>query len=106
MLPDQALPEGQNPTGQDSASPAASLVGDFVQRDRLPLSAFFTPRRVAVIGASERKGSVGWALMTNLLGSSFGGSVIPVNAKRAEVLGVKAYPELAAIPDHVDLAVI
>ena len=71
-----------------------------------PLDVFITPRSVAVIGATETPGSVGRTIVTNLIGSPFGGVVYPVNPKRPAVLGIKAYPNLAAVPGEVDLAVI
>jgi acetyltransferase len=73
---------------------------------RTPLDAIFAPRSVAVIGATERPGSVGRTIMVNLLGTPFGGSVFPVNPKRPTVLGIQAYPELAKVPGPVDLAVV
>jgi acetyltransferase len=66
----------------------------------------FRPRSVAVIGASAAPGSVGSILMRNLLASPFGGVVYPVNPKRPHVHGVHCYPNLAALPEPVDLAVI
>jgi Acyl-CoA synthetase (NDP forming) len=73
---------------------------------RPALEVFFAPKSVAVIGATETPGSVGRTLLTNLIASPFGGVVYPVNLKRPSVLGIKAYPTLADIPDQVDLAVI
>lgn len=54
----------------------------------MSLASFFQPRSIALIGATEREGSVGRAIWENL--RSFSGAVLPVNAKRAEVCGVKA----------------
>src|SRR5690349_17031370 len=71
-----------------------------------PLDVFFSPRTVAVVGATENAGSVGRTLLWNLVTSPFGGTVYPVNPKRASVLGVKAYPSVSEIPEAVDLAVI
>jgi len=65
----------------------------------------FHPESVAVIGATEREGSVGLAITKNLL-DKFKGEVIPINPNRDEVLGVKAYPDIASAPDGIDLAVI
>jgi acetyltransferase len=79
---------------------------DILKYERHPLSAIFEPRSVAVIGASEKTGSVGRTILWNLISSPFGGTVYPVNPTRPSILGVKAYPNLAAIPDPVDLAVI
>jgi len=67
---------------------------------------FFTPKTVAVVGATETPGSVGRTILWNLVTSPFGGTVFPVNPKRPSVLGVKAYPSITDIPEQVDLAVI
>src|SRR5262249_15058221 len=66
----------------------------------------FKPRSVAVVGASATAGSVGSILVRNLVENPFGGVVYPVNPKRHAVHGVRCYPDLAAIPEPVDLAVI
>src|SRR4051794_3039580 len=71
-----------------------------------PLDVFFSPKSVAVIGATENPGSVGRTLLWNLVTSPFGGTVYPVNPKRSSVLGVKAYASVSDIPEDVDLAVI
>ncbi|MCI0457236.1 MAG: bifunctional acetate--CoA ligase family protein/GNAT family N-acetyltransferase [Gemmataceae bacterium] len=70
------------------------------------LDPFFHPNSVAVIGASTTPGSVGSILMHNLLANPFGGVVYPVNPKRRAVHGVYCYPDLAHLPEVVDLAVI
>ena len=71
-----------------------------------PLNAMFAPHSVAVIGASERQGGVGRAVVWSLVSSQFGGTVYPVSTKHASVLGIKAYARVADIPEPVDLAVI
>jgi len=71
-----------------------------------PLDAIFAPRTVAVIGASEKPGSTGRALLWNLIRSPFGGTVFPVNPNRRNVLGIKAYQDVASVPDPIDLAVV
>ncbi|NRD50580.1 MULTISPECIES: bifunctional acetate--CoA ligase family protein/GNAT family N-acetyltransferase [Corallococcus] len=76
------------------------------QRTRQPLEVIFSPRSVAVVGASERPGSVGRTVLWNLISSPFGGTVYPVNPQRPNVLGIKAWPSLRALPEPVDLAVI
>ncbi|MDP1589783.1 MAG: acetate--CoA ligase family protein [Prosthecobacter sp.] len=70
----------------------------------MPLESFFHPRSIALIGATERVGSVGRAIWENL--SSFSGTVFPVNAKRAEILGVKAFPNIATLPEVPELVII
>src|SRR5438445_9328827 len=78
----------------------------FRYKQRHPLNAIFAPKSIAVVGATEKAGSVGRTLLWNLICNPFGGIVFPVNTKRASVLGIKAYPNLAALPQPVDLAVI
>jgi acetyltransferase len=73
---------------------------------RNPLDAIFHPRSIAVVGATEKEGSVGRTILWNLLSSPFGGTVYPVNPTRQAILGVKAYPSISAIGEPVDLAVI
>ena len=65
----------------------------------------FTPNRVAVVGATEREGSIGRAIMENLL-ADFEGQTIPVNPNKEAVLGQQCYPDLASVPEQVDLAVV
>ena len=70
------------------------------------LQAIFAPKNVAVIGATEKAGSVGRTILWNLISSPFGGAVFPINPKYPAVLGIKAYPNISSVPDPVDLAVI
>jgi acetyltransferase len=70
------------------------------------LTRLFAPKEVAVIGASERLPSVGHTLMTNLLATSFGGNLYPVNPKHTTLFGHKCYPSIKAVPARVDLAII
>ncbi len=76
------------------------------EEERQPLDAFFAPRSVAVIGASDRPGSVGRQILWNLLSSPFGGTVYAVNPKRRNVLGMPACASVASVPEKVDLAVV
>ena len=64
-----------------SADPAHDVLG----YERQQLDAIFRPETVAVIGATERPGSVGRTIMWNLVSSPFGGTVFPVNARRPNV---------------------
>jgi len=63
----------------------------------------FAPERVAVVGATDREGSIGRAIVDNL--GDFDGEVVAVNPGRDEVLGYPCYPDLGEAPD-VDLAVV
>ena len=64
------------------------------------------PRSIAVVGATNRAGSVGLAVFHNILSAGFEGVLYPVNPKAKSIQSVKAYPKLMDIPDEVDLAVI
>ncbi|MBI2819321.1 MAG: bifunctional acetate--CoA ligase family protein/GNAT family N-acetyltransferase [Acidobacteria bacterium] len=78
-----------------------------IVRDKIrSLDMFFHPAAVAVIGASETAGSVGRAVLSNLISHPFGGMVFPVNLKRRSVLGIQAYPSVLAVPEEVELALI
>jgi acetyltransferase len=79
---------------------------DVYRSESHPLDPLFAPRSVAVVGATERMGSVGRSVLWNLLSNPFGGTVFPVNSKRPSVLGIKAYPSVSALPDKVDLVVV
>ncbi len=79
---------------------------DVLRSEHHPLEALFVPKTVAVVGATERPGSIGRKVLWALLSSPFGGTVFPVNPQKAAVMGIKAYPSVAAVPDQVDLAVI
>jgi acetyltransferase len=88
------------------ATPPLEPVHDPLSQRGSPLEAIFAPRNVAVVGATDKTGSVGRTILWNLVSSPFGGAVFPVNPKRPSVLGIKAYPSLTAVPDDIDLAVI
>jgi acetyltransferase len=87
-------------------TPASEPAASHSPNEREPLEAIFHPRSIAVVGATEKVGSVGRTILWNLLSSPFGGTVYPVNPTRPAILGVKAYPSIAAIGEPVDLAVI
>ncbi len=70
------------------------------------LDKLFNPKRVAVIGASEKQGSVGARLLQNLVGVGYKGTVYPVNPFRPVVQGITAYPSIERIPRQTDLAII
>lgn len=81
-------------------------IQDMGRFEKNPLRSIFEPKTVAVIGASEKVGSVGRTVLWNLITNPFGGTVYPVNPKRANVLGIRAYPDVKSIPEPVDLAVL
>jgi len=64
------------------------------------------PATVAVIGASRDPGKVGHAILANLQAGGFAGRLVPVNPAAKEILGLPCVPDLAALGEPVDLAVI
>ncbi len=70
------------------------------------IESIMAPKSIAVVGATNRPGSVGLAVFRNLLNADYQGILYPVNPKAKSVQSVKAYPSLLDIPDEVDLAVI
>ena len=68
------------------------------------LDRLLRPRSIAVIGASEREGSLGRVLMKNL--AKFAGPVFPVNPRYARVFGLAAYADVASLPEVPDLAIV
>ena len=85
------------------ASPA---LNNTAASERSALERFFTPASVAVIGASDREGSVGATVVANLVQGSYKGRVYPVNRKYSTVFGVRCYSSQKNLPEPIDLAVI
>lgn len=71
-----------------------------------PLAPIFHPRTVAVIGATEKPASVGRTVLRNLMEQPSGATIFPINPYRPNVLGIRCYPNVAAIGEQVDLAVV
>src|SRR3990170_299187 len=72
----------------------------------LNLDNIFNPKSVAIIGASDVEGSVGYAIVKNLTQQGYAGRVYFVNIRKPEILGVKTYPTVMEVPEAVDLAMI
>lgn len=70
------------------------------------MTALLRPRSVAVIGASQRRGTIGAEILHNLVAAGFNGPVYPVHPTAISVQSIRAWPDIGAIPDPVDLAVI
>ncbi|OQX86857.1 acyl-CoA synthetase [candidate division KSB1 bacterium 4484_87] len=70
------------------------------------IDAIMNPKSIAVVGASNRPGSVGLAVISNLIKGGYQGVLYPVNPKTQSVQSIKSYPSLSDIPDQIDLAVI
>jgi acetyltransferase len=70
------------------------------------LNSIFSPKSIALIGASDKVGSVGYIIMKNLTEMGYTGQVYPVNIRKSEILGLKAYPSVSKLGHIVDLAII
>src|SRR5215467_12617113 len=85
---------------------ASPVLNNTAASERSALERFFTPASVAVIGASDREGSVGRTVVANLVQGSYKGRVYPVNRKYSKVFGVRCYSSQKNLPEPIDLAVI
>lgn len=72
----------------------------------MSLEKFFSPESIAIVGASQTKGKVGYEIVVNLLTAGYKGKIYPVNNKADTIEGLKCYPDLDSIGQPVDLAVI
>ena len=70
------------------------------------LDKIFDPHSIAVIGASDEEGSVGYRILRNLIGVGYRGVVYPINPNKPSIQGVQAYSGIDALPRQVDLAII
>jgi len=70
------------------------------------LDPIFSPKTIAVIGASRQKGKVGYAILHNLLANEFQGTIYPVNPHAESVHSIRAYPSVLDVPGPVDLAIL
>src|SRR5579862_5929088 len=78
----------------------------YAEEGRPGLDCMFSPESVAVIGATDREGSVGRTVLERLHIPTFHGRIFPVNPNHKDVLGLPAFPTIADVPEKVDLAVI
>src|SRR5215467_2813763 len=85
---------------------AAPLLTNRAASRRTTLESLFAPACVAVVGATDREGSVGRTVVANLVQGSYQGRVYPVNRKHSKLFDVRCYPNLESLPEPVDLAVI
>jgi acetate---CoA ligase (ADP-forming) len=70
------------------------------------LESIFKPKSVAIIGASNKKGKVGYSVLSNVVSSNFSGEIYPINPKADEILGYKSYKSVSDVPNPIELAVI
>ncbi len=82
---------------------------DAISRARPDIShmeKFFTPKSVALVGASATPGKIGHSVLDALGKQDYKGKVYPINPKQKSILGLKCHPSIAAVPGKVDLVVV
>ncbi|TQR15596.1 acetate--CoA ligase family protein [Psychrobacillus soli] len=72
----------------------------------MDLQSLLNPQSVALIGASNKPGSLGFEMMEMIAEGTFTGKVYPINPKYDEILGMKCFPDLESIGHQVDLVVL
>lgn len=80
-----------------------SALGHHMPREEL--EPFFSPRSIAVVGASRDPSKAGYQIVLNLK-AKFRGKIYPINPYADEILGLKCFKSVSEVPDHIDLAVI
>ncbi|MBM3495065.1 MAG: acetyl CoA synthetase subunit alpha, partial [Armatimonadetes bacterium] len=100
------VPSVPTPIVKPEGLPRPETASDILRQGKRGLQPFFSPRAVAVIGATEDPDGAGNLIVRNLIASPFGGMVFPVTGECAQVHGIRAYHGVADVPDKVDLAVI
>lgn len=72
----------------------------------MSLRKLFYPESLAIIGASNKKGKLGYNVLKNLIDHNFHGRIYPVNPSGGEIQGLKAYKSVSEIEDEIDAAVV
>jgi acetate---CoA ligase (ADP-forming) len=72
----------------------------------MSLEKFFTPNSVAIVGASQNKGKVGYEILASMIAAGYEGKVFPINDKAQTIEGLKCYPDLKSIGEVPELVVV
>ena len=88
-----------------AAEPNPSAVST-AEPNKRHMEKFFTPKSVALVGASSSKGKIGNSILDSLVNYDFKGKVYPINPKAGRIFGVKCYASIDDVPGRVDLAVV
>ncbi|NPA16687.1 MAG: hypothetical protein GXO05_02970 [Aquificae bacterium] len=70
------------------------------------LDTLFNPRSIAIVGATDKKEKVGYAIFKNIIEGGYKGKVYPVNRRIDSLEGYRVYHSITEIPDEIDLAII
>src|SRR5512138_3976651 len=74
--------------------------------DQASLNSLLQPKSVAIVGASAQPGKSGYTVIENLLKGGYKGKIYPINPSATEILNLPVFPNIAAVPGTIDLAVI
>ena len=69
------------------------------------ISYFFDPKSIAIIGASNDRGKVGYNVLRNIVESKYKGKLFPINPKTGDILGYKSYKSVLDVPEEIDIAI-
>ena len=70
------------------------------------LEEFFNPKIVAIIGASRKKGKVGYEVLRSIIDGGYKGKIFPINPKAGIIEALKCYPDLESIGQVPDLVIV
>lgn len=86
--------------------PPKTTAAGYLEENNGRLQNLFYPSSIAVLGASDKEGKLGWNVFHNLMQHRFAGRLYPVNKNAQTVQGIRAFPDVNAIADPVDAAII
>jgi len=69
------------------------------------ISFFFSPKSIAVVGASNTRGKVGNTVLNNIINSGYKGKIFPINPRADEICGLPCYESVLNVPDDIDIAI-
>ena len=72
----------------------------------MSFESFFSPKSVAIVGASRQKSKVGYEILSNMIGAGYKGKIYPVNPQADTIEGLKCYPDLESIGQVPELVII
>ena len=72
----------------------------------MSFESFFNPKSVAIVGASQQKGKVGYEILKNMIDAGFEGKIFPINPKAQSIEGLKCHPDVESIGETPDLVII
>jgi len=72
----------------------------------MSFESFFNPKSVAIVGASQQKGKVGYEILRNMIDAGFEGNIFPINPKAQSIEGLKCHPDVESIGETPDLVII